>query len=349
MGPGQPPEQDPQRQQPPYGQFRQDEEDPAQPGQPGYGQQPPAGGYASGQQPSQWGGGPQSGGYGGAPQGYPSGAQPEQPTQQFGGGQGGYGQPGGYGSGQQPAAGYGSGPQPGPGGYESGQQQAPWGQQSYGAQPTQQYGGQGGYGQPGGYDATQQYGQPGGYGGGQTGYDSGQQAGAGYGGGYGQQPGYGQQGYADPYGPQATQQLPSYAAGTGQQYGAGQQYGGAQQYGQPPYQSGYPGSTAAPAKKGGRGPLFAVLGVVAVLLILGGVFGFLALRPKVFDADALNQTISSQYKDKFGDSTVVVSCPAGQEVSKGRTFTCDIQGRSEKIQVTVASDDGDYTWKPIGS
>lgn len=92
-----------------------------------------------------------------------------------------------------------------------------------------------------------------------------------------------------------------------------------------------------------------MLGVVAVLLVLGGVFGFLALRPKVFDADALNSTISSQYKDKFGDATVAVTCPDGQKVSKGTTFTCDISGRSEKIQVTVASDDGDYTWKPTGS
>ncbi len=92
-----------------------------------------------------------------------------------------------------------------------------------------------------------------------------------------------------------------------------------------------------------------MLGVVAVLLILGGVFGFLALRPKVFDADALNRTISSQYKEKFADATVTVTCPDGQKVSKGATFTCDVQGRSEKIQVTVASDDGDYTWKPVGS
>jgi hypothetical protein len=36
-------------------------------------------------------------------------------------------------------------------------------------------------------------------------------------------------------------------------------------------------------------------------------------------------------------------------VSKGSTFTCDIPGRSGKIQVTVASSDGDYTWRPTGS
>ena len=79
-----------------------------------------------------------------------------------------------------------------------------------------------------------------------------------------------------------------------------------------------------------------MLGIVAVLIVLGGVFGFLALRPKVFDATALNSTISQQYKEKFGGSTIVVNCPDNQKVAKGETFTCDIQGRSqEKIQVTV--------------
>jgi len=93
-----------------------------------------------------------------------------------------------------------------------------------------------------------------------------------------------------------------------------------------------------------------VLGVIAVLVVLGGVFGFLALRPKVFDATALNSTISQQYKEKFGGSTIVVNCPDNQKVAKGETFTCDIQGQTQqKIQVTVASDDGDYTWRPTGS
>ena len=342
MGPGQPPEQDPQRGQPPYGQqpaypeYRAEEDkEPAQPPYP----TPPAG-YGSGQQPSQWGGGEpteqhgqggyeqqgygqqdygqqdygqqgygQQPSYGQQPGGYDSGQQPQwgnQPTQQYG--QGGHGQ---QGYGQQPSYGQ------QPGGYDSGQQQSPWGGQGgwdSGSQPTQQYA-------PGGYP-PQGYGPQ----------------------GYGQQ-GYGQQGgNADPYGPQPTQQFPAYQAG---QYGqAPGPYGQTQQYGG--YPPAYPGATE-PARKRNRGVLYTVLGVIAVLLLLGGVFGFLALRPKVFDANALNRTISSQYKDKFGDASVSVSCPQGQKVSKGATFTCDIQGRSEKIQVTVSSKDGDYTWKPVGS
>jgi hypothetical protein len=295
--PGQPPEQDPQRgqpygQQPPYGQFRQEDDGDQgtqQYGQGGYGQQP----YG------------QQGGYGQS--GYPSGQQPEQ-DQPYG--QGGYGQQQGYPSQQQPQT-------PAYGG-DSG-----YGQQGgYGQQPGGGYGQQGGYGQSGGYEPTQQYGQP------QGGYQSGQQ--------YGQPQGY------DPYaGPQATQQFSTYTP-PGQQQGY-QQPG----YQQPGYQQpGWQGGAATPPKKGGRGALFAVLGVVAVLLILGGVFGFLALRPKVFDESALNSTIASQYKDKFGDSSVQISCPSGEEVSKGHTFTCDISGRSDKVQVTVTSDDGDYTWKP---
>jgi hypothetical protein len=70
----------------------------------------------------------------------------------------------------------------------------------------------------------------------------------------------------------------------------------------------------------------------------------------VFDATALNSTISQQYKEKFGGSAIVVNCPDNQKVAKGETFTCDIQGQTQqKIQVTVASDDGDYTWRPTGS
>jgi len=231
-------------------------------------------------------------------------------------------------SGQQPAYGqqpYGQQGQPGQPsygqpGYESGQQPA---QPPYG-QPTQQFGqpqyGQPGYGQP-------PYGQPG--------YESGQQPAQPPYGGYGQQPPYGQQGYSDPYGqPQATQQFP--------QYGAQQPYG--QQQG--PY--GQPGWTPPPAKKGGKGPLFALLGVVVAVVLIGGVILALTVfSRKVFNADALNRDIASQYKDKFGE-TVEVTCPTGRRVTKGETFTCEMKDRSERIEVKITSVDGDYTWKPTG-
>jgi hypothetical protein len=70
---------------------------------------------------------------------------------------------------------------------------------------------------------------------------------------------------------------------------------------------------------------------------------------KVFDADALSVTIEQQYRDKFGDTAVQVRCPAGEPVTVGRVFYCTIVGRTEQVQVTVQTADGDYTWRPVGS
>lgn len=72
-------------------------------------------------------------------------------------------------------------------------------------------------------------------------------------------------------------------------------------------------------------------------------------EPKVFDADALATTIGQQYKEKFGDSAVRVSCPIDEPVVRGRVFYCSIDGRTERIEVTVRTEDGDYTWRPTGS
>jgi hypothetical protein len=66
---------------------------------------------------------------------------------------------------------------------------------------------------------------------------------------------------------------------------------------------------------------------------------------RVFDADAMDRDIAGQYREKFGE-TVQVGCPAGQPVVTGTTFTCSIVARSERIEVIVVNDNGDYTWKP---
>ncbi len=79
------------------------------------------------------------------------------------------------------------------------------------------------------------------------------------------------------------------------------------------------------------------------------MLAFTFLGKKTFNADALNRDIASQFHDKFGQ-TIQVTCPTGQQVTKGATFTCDGKvtgGESGKIEVTVTSADGDYTWKPI--
>ena len=74
------------------------------------------------------------------------------------------------------------------------------------------------------------------------------------------------------------------------------------------------------------------------------------LRQRGFDISkphTMNRDIASQYKDKFGD-TVEVSCPSGQQVKAGATFDCSIKDKSQKIQIKVTSDSGDYTWKTTG-
>ena len=290
---------------------QQDTGSPSSPyGQPPYQQQ-----Y---QQPQQPAAPPAQPGYGEQQYGEQQYGQQQYPTQQYG--QPGYGQPGygqqpGYDPGQtQQYPGYG---QPG---YESGQQPAQSGWSSE-QQPTQQYGQQG-YGQQAGYDSgqTQQY------------------------------PGYGQQQpYSDPYG--QTQQYSGYSQ---QQYGQqqyGQQYPTQQQYGQPGHEQLGPPGWAAPApKKRNRTAMVAIIGVIAAVILVGGaVLAFTFLGKKTFNADALNRDIASQFHDKFGQ-TIQVTCPTGQQVKKGATFTCDGKvtgGESGKIEVTVTSADGDYTWKPI--
>lgn len=156
-----------------------------------------------------------------------------------GAGQGGYGQqPGGD---PRSASGYGAST---PG----------YGQQQPGAQPG--YGEYGSYGQ-----------QPGGQPGGQPGYGQGQQ-------GYRQQqPGYGQgqPGYGQPLGQQ------------GQGYGGyGQQPGYGQQSGQPGY--GYAPGQGGPQAGGPGGPkkgvapwVWIVAGVAALALIIGAIWGGMAL------------------------------------------------------------------------
>jgi hypothetical protein len=86
--------------------------------------------------------------------------------------------------------------------------------------------------------------------------------------------------------------------------------------------------------------------VLAVILIAGGaILALTTFSKKVFDADAMNRDVAAQYKDKYGEK-VDVTCPTNQAVKRNATFTCSIKDRTEKIEIKVTSDGGDYTWKP---
>jgi len=177
-----------------------------------------------------------------------------------------------------------------------------------------------GYPQPGYQQYEQQgYGQP-----------------AGQYGGYQQYP---QQQYGQPY-PQQTY---------GQPYG--QQPYGQQQYGQPYGQQQYGSSTAGYAptqtRRRSRRGLWAALVVIVILAIAAALVfvfkpHFLGFKT-VLDHSAVEKTIVSQSKG-IGDYSSV-SCPANQEVKKNATFQCTANN-GKKIDVTITSDSGNYTWKP---
>lgn len=218
-------------------------------------------------------------------------------------------------------------------------------QQGYGQQPPYGTGGQPGYQAP---DQQQpSYGQPpnsGGY----------QQPAQGYGqpeypptAQYGQQPGYGQQGYG--------QQPPSYDQGQ-QGYGQQPQYGQpAQQYGQPQYgQQGYgqfDPNAGVPPKKSNSG---LIIGISALVVVLAAAAVLLFLWPgwlskTTFDNNAVQTDVQKILTDApdagFGLSDVgSVTCPSGQEVTAGHTFSCDVSvgGEAKKVTITVKDDTGTY-------
>lgn len=216
-----------------------------------------------------------------------------------------------------------------------------WGQQNqpgYGQQHPDQ--GQPSYGQP-------QYGQP----------------------QYGQPPPYGQPDPAPQYG-QQPDQTQQYGGGYGQPpYGQPPQYG--QQYGQPgpgqpgqpgPGQPGQPGQqqwqypqggygqpTAAPTKKKSALPwILLVVGVVVIAGVVVAVLAFTgALGKTTFDNTAVQDGVKKILTENYNvpaDKVGAVSCPAGQEVKAGATFTCTatIDGQARQVTITIKNKDGEY-------
>jgi hypothetical protein len=235
-----------------------------------------------------------------------------------------------------------------PYGPSGGDPQQPWGSQQPGSgfgpggPPREPYGG-GGYGQPG---QGQPYGPPGGDQPGPSTPGHGQPSPVHP--GYGQpgpaHPGYGQQ----PYGPPPGQQGPP--PGYGQPYG---QPPGQQQYGPPSqpfpaqYQTGGYQTVPPPRKK--KSALPWILLVVGLLVIAGGVVAALyfagTLTRTTFDNTAVQNGVRQVLTEDYGLQNVSdVSCPAGQEVKTGATFTCraTIDGQQKNVPITVKTDDGEY-------
>ncbi|MQY17246.1 DUF4333 domain-containing protein [Nocardia macrotermitis] len=222
---------------------------------------------------------------------------------------------------------------PGPGeGHSSDPTQQWTGQQP--ADPTQQWGGQ----QPAGQQ--QQWSQPG-----QTSWppqstgnaDPTQQWG-------GQQPA-GQQ-WAQGSGTSWPQQQPAQA----QPWEATQQ-----QWGQPPQQpqqwnqsgqwSQEPQLQTTGGKKSRRGLLIGGGIGVVVVIVVAVVLAVVFLGSDKLDSSAVQSGVQKVLKDSYGiDDVQNVSCPAGQEVKVGKTFTCSMKvgGEQKSVTIKITKSDGTY-------
>lgn len=154
------------------------------------------------------------------------------------------------------------------------------------------------------------------------------------------------------------QQQPQYPQQYGQQPAYPQQYPQQGQYPQQPYYGqqqpqpgqydyGTPSGFGAPVKKGGSAKLlWIVTAVVIVVVAAVGVTGF--WKPgffitKVLDQQAVQSGVQ-QMLASYGDTATAVSCPSGQEVKAGTTFTCTatIDGQQRKVTITVQDENGNY-------
>lgn len=171
---------------------------------------------------------------------------------------------------------------------------------------------------------------------------------------YGQPPQFDQQ--ATQYGqaPQYGQPAPQYAA-QAPQYGQVPQYGQYPQPGGDPQQYSPYGSTATEASsKKSTGLLLGIGGgAVVLLLVVLGVLLFVWpgwASSTELDVKAANtgvEQILSDEQNGYGAKNVQnVDCNGGKNppVSKGGTFTCDvdIDGTKREVTVTFQNDDGTY-------
>ena len=187
--------------------------------------------------------------------------------------------------------------------------------------------------------------------------------------GQGQPPQYGQPQYGQGQPPQYGQ--PQYGQGQAPQYGQPQygqpQYGQDQspQYGQPvsqgeaatqPGQVGQPGqpgdqfssmTVKSGSSKRTRTAIFGGIGALVVIaaIILITAFAWPGWAPKSLDQNAVQDGVKQVLtKDYQATNVTDVSCPSGQSVEKGHSFTCTamVGGQKQQVKVTILDDDGKY-------
>lgn len=223
---------------------------------------------------------------------------------------------------------YGPGNQPFPGPQPGNPTHGPQGQPQYGA-PTQQA--QPGYPQPGGPYPPQGYQPPQGH----------------------QAP----QGYQPPQQPQPgdPQQPPGQAPGSGPDATVAGGYPPAPAHPGQPFPGGAyppPGEPAGSGPdSGGRSRVNKIVYALAALLVLGAAAVLITAfwqpgwAPKNLSGSAAADGVTRVLTDDYGLSDVSdVSCPDGERVEQGASFTCSLQlsGQAQQVTVTFVDDDGTY-------
>jgi hypothetical protein len=152
--------------------------------------------------------------------------------------------------------------------------------------------------------------------------------------------------------PSWPQQQPPQAAWdpTQQQWGQPPQ----QQWGQPQGQWGQPQGPQSweqqpldlqPTKKKSRkGWIFGGVGLL-VVVVVAVVLALVFLGSDKLDNKAVQDGVTKVLKDSYGiDDVQAVSCPSGQKVSVGSSFTCSLKvsGEQKSVTVKITKKDGTY-------
>ncbi|SNS20085.1 DUF4333 domain-containing protein [Rhodococcoides kyotonense] len=157
----------------------------------------------------------------------------------------------------------------------------------------------------------------------------------------GQYPG-GQQ----PYGQAPQGQPQQYGQYPQQPYGQGQPPGGQYPQGQYP-QGGQQWSPGQQQSQGGssKTALFVILGLVAAILVIGGVLFATLGGNTTLDRAAAESGVEEIVTGTYGSAGVTdVSCPDGQQVERGSSFDCtlNVDGISRTVTLTFTDDEGTY-------
>ncbi|AOW92703.1 hypothetical protein BFN03_08310 [Rhodococcus sp. WMMA185] len=129
----------------------------------------------------------------------------------------------------------------------------------------------------------------------------------------------------------------------GQQPGQQAPWGQPQQWGPPPGQQPW---GPPPTSKNTKLP-WIIAGAAALIVVVGVVvtLAFTVFRTDTLDQQAAEAGVERIVTDSYGAEDVSgVSCPSGQEVKKGNSFTCDlvVDGQDMQVTLTFTDDNGTY-------